>query len=75
MDAPASYRIRVRGRLDVCWSDRMGGMRISPTFGPDGDAETMLEGWFEDQAALEGVINTLYELHLPLLSVECLESE
>jgi hypothetical protein len=28
-----------------------------------------------DQAELSGVLNTLYELHLPILSVECLKGE
>ncbi len=35
--------------------------------------ETMLEGVLSDQAALAGVLNTLYELHLTVLSVERLE--
>jgi len=32
----------------------------------------VLTGELADQAALIGVINTLYELHLPILLVECL---
>jgi hypothetical protein len=35
---------------------------------------TTLMGELSDQAALAGVLNTLYELHLPLLSVECLSN-
>ena len=31
---------------------------------------TTLLGELSDQAALAGVINTLYELHLPLLTVK-----
>ena len=31
---------------------------------------TTLLGELADQAALAGVLNTLYELHLPVLSVE-----
>jgi hypothetical protein len=34
---------------------------------------TTLTGNVMDQAALTGVLNTLYELHLPLLSVENLD--
>ena len=30
----------------------------------------MVEGWLPDQAALCGVLNALYNLHLSLLSVE-----
>jgi hypothetical protein len=36
---------------------------------------TMLVGQLNDQAELAGVLNTLYELHLTLLSVELLTSE
>jgi hypothetical protein len=35
---------------------------------------TVLSGWLPDQAALLGVLNTLYSLHFPLLSVEYIES-
>jgi hypothetical protein len=34
---------------------------------------TVLAGHLADQAALSGVLNTLYDLHLPLLSVENLD--
>ncbi|HSN75491.1 MAG TPA: hypothetical protein VL334_10475, partial [Anaerolineae bacterium] len=37
----------------------------------DGAPVTVLSGQFQDQAALAGVLNTLYDLGLPLLSVEC----
>ena len=44
---------------------------LTPLFGPDGSIETTLSGQLADQAALTGVLNTPYELHLPVLSVEC----
>jgi hypothetical protein len=34
-----------------------------------------LVGRLKDQAELSGVLNTLYEMHLPLLSVEILSDE
>ena len=34
---------------------------------------TILLGHLPDQAALSGVLNTLYDLHLPLLKVECID--
>jgi hypothetical protein len=72
MEKPAVYRIRVRGELDGQWSARLAGMSIT-TEDPDGrEAQTTLEGLLRDQAALSGVLNTLYELHLPIVSVECL---
>ena len=35
---------------------------------------TTLLGELSDQAALAGVLNTLYELHLPVLSLERLSA-
>jgi hypothetical protein len=34
-----------------------------------------LEGRVSDQAELAGILNTLYAHHLPLLAVQCLESD
>jgi len=38
----------------------------------DGKAESVLEGSVLDQAALAGVLNQLFELHLPVMAVDCL---
>jgi hypothetical protein len=70
--APASYRIRVKGYLEGSWSGRLGGMEIVWTEPQGGDSVTTLCGRLLDQGALIGVLNALYGLHLPLLSVECL---
>jgi len=37
----------------------------------DGTPVSILTDRLRDQAALLGVLNTLYDLQLPLLSVEC----
>jgi len=73
MQGPANYRICVRGRLDASWSDRLGGMEVTESQRPNGDVETILAGRLADQAALSGVLNTLHELHLPLLSAQYLD--
>ena len=72
MQGPADYRICVRGRVDATWSDRLGGMRVLESQDVDGGVETVLVGRLADQAALSGVLNTLYELHLPVLLAEYL---
>jgi hypothetical protein len=72
LDTPATYQIRVRGYLDGSWSDRLGGLAIIPTSEEDGTTVTTLHGQLRDQAALAGVLSALYNLQLPLLSVECL---
>ena len=72
MSESATYRIRVRGRLDTGLSDRVEGMRIENLTRGDDTVESVLEGRLADQAALAGVLNTLYELHLPVISADCL---
>ncbi|NOR06040.1 MAG: hypothetical protein GQ575_07005 [Deltaproteobacteria bacterium] len=66
----ATYRITVEGHLDEGWSDRLGGMRITTHTRADKTTGTTLVGRMRDQAELTGVLNTLYELHLPILSVK-----
>ncbi len=75
MHGPAIYRIHVCGRLDASWSDRIGGMQVTEIRGSDRQPETLLVGRLVDQAALSGVLNSLYELHLPVLSADCIDSE
>lgn len=72
MSEPAIYRIRVRGQLNTALSDRLEGMRIENLLRSDGKTESVLEGRILDQAALSGVLNKLYDLHLPVMTVECL---
>ena len=74
MQGPAVYRIRVRGRLEPEWSDRLEGMEIHNLRRDDGEAETVLEGRLMDQSALAGVLSALYNLRLPVLSANWLES-
>jgi hypothetical protein len=74
-DGPAVYRIVVQGRVEEGMSGRLGGMKIERTSVEDGAAVTTLLGPVRDQAALNGVLNTVYELHLPVLSVEKLAHE
>ncbi len=72
MSGPAVYRIRVCGRLNVDLSERLDGMHIENLARDDGKAESVLEGRLLDQSALAGVLNKLYELHLPVMAVDCL---
>ncbi len=72
-DRSGNYRIRVQGFLDESWSERLGGLRITTSRLKDQGPVTSLVGQVRDQAELAGVLNTLYELHLTLLSVEYLD--
>ena len=68
LDKPAVYRIKVQGVVPESWIDRLGEMGIASVT----SAATTLEGRLPDQAALNGVLDTFYQLRLPLLEVICL---
>lgn len=72
---PATYRIVVKGDLGQEWSDRLGGLAITSTQREGGSPHTALIGPLRDQAELNGVLDTLYNLHLPILRVEQVEEE
>lgn len=74
LDKSATYRIRVVGHLNSSWSDRLGGMTITQENQNKNHAGTTLHGQLPDQAALFGVLVALYDMHLPLISVECLDA-
>jgi hypothetical protein len=69
-DRPATYRIGVQGRVPARWRDRLEGMAITEDSPATESTVTILLGELADQAALAGVLNTLIELHLSVVSVE-----
>jgi hypothetical protein len=69
LNEPATYTIRVQGTLGADWSDRLGGMQITVSAARDNPV-TELIGRLPDQQTLIGVLTSLYDLGLPLLSVE-----
>jgi len=75
MFEPATYRIGIMGTLDKKWSDYCGGMTIEHQKVLDQYPISVLTGLLADQAALIGVINTLYDMGCPIISVECVEKE
>jgi hypothetical protein len=67
---PAIYQICILGTLEKQWSDYCGGMTIEYTNDPLAGALSILTGRLPDQAALIGILNALYDLGNPLVSVE-----
>ena len=70
-DRPATYEIRVKGKLDARWSRWFADMQIVAQ--PNG--ECLLTGLIRDQAVLYGAISRLRDLGLVLISVRRLLSE
>ena len=68
---PATYRIRMVGRVRNGWADFMTGLRQAIT--QEGDKSiTELTGTVPDQPALFGLLCHIRDLGLPLVSVEYL---
>jgi len=72
---PADYRITVKGALSRQTIECLQGMRGSTKNRLDGAVLTQLDGRLQDQAALSGVLNTLYETHVTIVSVELLSQD
>ena len=70
---PATYRIVAQGTLPANWRNRVGGMEIIDTTERDDPPQVTLVGVIVDQAALRGIVETLYNLHMPIIRVERLE--
>ncbi|MGB5201104.1 MAG: hypothetical protein WBN68_02055 [Sedimenticolaceae bacterium] len=71
---PYAYRIDVQGDL-APWEGRLGGLQMSSRHDLRYGRVTSLSGPVQDQAELFGILNTLYELHLPLLRLSSLPSQ
>ena len=72
---PAVYKIKVGGVLSDGWSERLGGLQINVVHAKEEDPATILIGRINDQAALSGVLKTLYDNHLPIISVNMLNDK
>lgn len=71
--ALANYRIRVAGVLGGEWSERTYGMTVAVHRWELEGSVTELSGELPDEAALMGVLDTLYNHGVRLLSVERLD--
>jgi len=68
--SPAHYRIDVQGAMAEGWADIFSGMQITTQTRADRTVITSLSGLVMDQSELAGVLNSLLEIHLPILLVE-----
>ena len=62
---PGRYELRLKGHLDARWAERFDGL----SFSHERNGTTILSGPVVDQAALHGLLRTVRDLGLPLLSV------
>ena len=76
LDKRAAYRITLQGLLDASWANELGdNMTIEHTRRAGTPPTTTISGEVVDQAALSGVLNLVYSLGYPLISVDYLGKE
>jgi hypothetical protein len=68
---PTIYQIRIKGHLDNRWSDWFEGLTITL----EKNGNTLLTGAVVDQAALHGLLKKVRDLGMPLISVNCNETD
>ena len=73
LDQPCTYRICVQGQLNSKWADYFEGLVIENNREAGGYPLTYLYGTLIDQAAVQGVLQKLYNLGFPLILAERLE--
>ena len=66
---PATYRIRIAGRVKNGWTDFMTGL-VESHIQEMGTSVTELTGNVPDQSALFGLLCHIRDMGLPLISVE-----
>ena len=71
----AIYRIEVEGFLSESWSECLAGMHINTRKRFDSTTVTTLVGRLRDQAELTGVLNSLHDLHRPIVKVEVVNAD
>lgn len=65
VDGPGQYEIRVKGHLAARWADRFDGMTVTA----ESDGTTTIHGPVTDQSQLHGLLRTISNVGLSLVSV------
>lgn len=73
--SPAIYRIKVKGEIKKTWSGRLEGMQIDVQQSDGTKPVTTLTGRINDQSALSGVLNTLYDNHFAIISINAIDEK
>ncbi len=68
----AAYRIVVQGKIDAERAESLLGLQATIKKINNQKFISMLVGQINDQAALSGILNMLYEMHMTVISVNML---
>ena len=71
---PAMYKIKVQGEIKGSWSEKLQGLQINIERSPGEKPVSILIGQINDQSALSGLLNALYDFNMTIISVNILKS-
>lgn len=67
------YQIKIKEELDKNWTEWFSEMEMTVETDPKGNSVTVLSGPVIDQAALNGLLNKIWNFNLTVLSIERIE--
>ena len=70
IDSPATFRIRVRGRLNQDWINSLWENMVVDCDAGGQDVESIVQGVVIDQAQLLGIVNALYSRGYQVIALE-----
>jgi hypothetical protein len=70
-----TYQITVEGKIDSSWSDWFACLSVASYQEPDGMFVTTIHGVLNDQAALRGLLNRLWDLNLEVVSLQRVDTQ
>lgn len=73
--SPAIYKIKVYGEIKESLSERLQGMEINIQRSDEAKTVSILTGRINDQSALSGILNTLYDNHFTLISINTIDEK
>ncbi len=63
------YRLKIQGKISASWNDQIGPIKMTQQMANGDVYVTTLLFNTRDQAELLGFLNTIYEMHLPIISL------
>lgn len=72
MHSPVKYEVQILGRLDPTWITQIPVENVRQIPGSETGPITVFTATFRDQAELRGLLDRIYNLNLPLFSVQCI---
>ncbi|MBI9045607.1 MAG: hypothetical protein JEZ06_14050 [Anaerolineaceae bacterium] len=69
------HQIMIKGNIDPGWSEWLADFKVKSSTNEEGETISLFSGKIEDQSALRGILNKLWDLNIEIISFQQLENE